>query len=228
MAGHAAESADRHLVAKGLSATGMAGLFLLLRLFAITDYDWNAAFSVAGTIGIDDVAAMVLGTLMASPVLGGVALGILLPVAVIRQVRAGRPSWTNAGNLAWLIVVALFTASLLWTFRMWWVLGLAAAVGLALYLLSRTGKRDPEGARFARWFMSSSALIVTVAALILAASVQVPWVSLEHIHTTAGMVEGYVLENPPGYLKVLLEAGREIVIIDTADVTGRQEIEPEP
>ncbi|MFC4376564.1 hypothetical protein ACFO5K_20935 [Nocardia halotolerans] len=222
------ESSDQHLVAKGLSATGVAGLFLLLRLFAVTDYNWNAAFSVAGALGIDDVAAMVIGTLMASPVLGGIALAVLLPEALIHQIRLGRPRWTNAGNLAWLIVVLLFTVSLLWTFRLWWVLGVAAVVGAALYLLLRAGKKDPEGSRFAHWFVTSSALIVTLAALILAATVQVPWVALEHIHTEHGLVKGYVLENPPGYLKVLLDAEREIVIIDTADVTGREEIDPEP
>ncbi|WP_181698172.1 hypothetical protein [Nocardia sp. GTS18] len=79
----------------------------------------------------------------------------------------------------------------------------------------------------AHWFVSSSALIVTLAALVLAATVQVPWVSLEEIATKNGVVRGYVVENPPGYLKVLLEQEREIVIVDTADVTGRTEIEPD-
>jgi len=109
MTRHSRESSNEHLVAKGLSATGVAGLFLLLRLFAITDYDWNAAFSVVGTLGLDDVVPMVIGTLMASPLLGGIALAVLLPEAVVRQIRLGRPSWTTAGNLAWLVTVALFT-----------------------------------------------------------------------------------------------------------------------
>lgn len=225
MTRHPRESSNEHLVAKGISATGLAGLFLLLRLFAITDYDWNAAFSIVGTIRVDDVVAMVIGTLMASPALGGVALGVLLPTAVIHQVRRGKPSWTNAGSLAWLITVGMFTAALLWTYRLWWVLGVAALIGLILFVLLRTRR---ENARFAHWFLRSSALIVTIAALTLAAVVQDPWVSLEHIQTKHGLVEGYVMENPPGFLKVLTEAGREVVILDTADVTGREEIDPEP
>ncbi|WP_280300168.1 hypothetical protein [Nocardia neocaledoniensis] len=226
MTRHPRESSnDHHLVAKGLSATGVAGLFLLLRLFAVTDYDWNAAFSVVGTLGLDDVAPMVLGTLMASPLLGGIALSVLLPEAVLRQLRLGRPTWENAGSLAWLLVVVLFTVALLWTYRVWWVLVAACVLGIVLFLLLRTSHRN---ARFAKWFVGSSALVVTLAALILAATVQVPWVSREHIATRTGVVDGYVLENPPGFLKVLLEDGREIVIIDTADVTGREEIDPEP
>ncbi|MFE1594556.1 hypothetical protein [Nocardia sp. NPDC058705] len=222
------ESSNEHLFAKGLSATGLAVLFLLLRLFAVTDYDWNSAFSIAGTIGVDDVVAMVVGTMMASPVLGGVALALLLPTAVIHQLRLGRPSWTNAGNLTWLMTVSLFTVALLWTYRLWWVLGAAALIGLILYVLFRLGRRDPEGASFEHWFLRSSAVIVTCAAMTLAAIVQDPWVSLEHIQTKNGLIEGYVMENPPGFLKVLTEADREIIIVDTADITGREEIDPEP
>ncbi|MEV0058288.1 hypothetical protein [Nocardia sp. NPDC050718] len=228
MTRHPRESSNERLVAHGLSATGVAGLFLLLRLFAVTDYDWNAAFSLLGTLGIGDVAAMVVGTLMASPLLGGIALSVLLPEAVIHQIRLGRPSWTNAGNLTWLVVVALFTGALVWTYRVWWVLIVAGVLALVLFGLLRAGKRNPQGAKFAHWFVGSSALIVTGAALILAATVQVPWVSREHIETKTGLVDGYVMENPPGFLKVLREDGREIVIIDTADVTGRTEIDPEP
>ncbi|WP_278260863.1 hypothetical protein [Nocardia sp. AG03] len=229
MTRHPRESSNDHLFAKGLSATGLAALFLLLRLFAVTDYDWNAAFSLVGTLGIGDVAAMVLGTLMAAPVLAGCALGILLPAALIHQIALGRPSWSTAGNLTWFITVALFFVSLLWTFRQWWVAVLAVLVGLTLYALVLPHRNRHEHSRFAHWFLRSSVLIVTVAALILATVVQDPWVSLERIHTrNDGVLEGYVMENPPGFLKVLRERGREIVILDVADVTGREEVDPEP
>ncbi|MFD3705991.1 hypothetical protein ACFWUP_22875 [Nocardia sp. NPDC058658] len=104
--------------------------------------------------------------------------------------------------------------------------GLSATglIGLILYVLFRLGRRDPAGARFLR----SSAVIVICAAMTPAAIVQDPWVSLEHIQTENGLIAGYVMENPPGFLKVLTEAGREIVIVDTADITGREEIDPEP
>ncbi|MFB7877181.1 MULTISPECIES: hypothetical protein [unclassified Nocardia] len=228
MTRHPRESSGEQLFAMGLSATGVAGLFLLLRLFAVTDYDWNAAFSLVATLGIGDVAAMVLGTLMAAPILGGLALAILFPTAVVHQIALGRPGRENAGNLTWLITVTLFFVSLLWTFRMWWVPVVAVLVGavLAALVLPRRDRR--EHSRFAHWFLRSSLLIVTVAALILAAVVQDPWVSLERIHTRDGVLEGYVMENPPGFLKVLLERGREIVILDIADVTGREEVDPEP
>ncbi|MEV6063475.1 hypothetical protein AB0L62_26030 [Nocardia asteroides] len=228
MTRHPRESSNDHLVAKGLSATGLAGLFLLLRLFAITDYDWNAAFSVVGTIGIDDVAAMVIGTLMAAPDVGGFALAVLLPIAIVHQIRLGKPSWDSAGNLAWLITLALFTAALLWTYRMWWVPVVAGVLTMVLVLLYRKGRKGREGYRIVHWVLRSSALIVTLAALILAAVVQNPWVSLERITTEDGVIEGYVMENPPGFLKVLLDEDREMIIVDTADVTHREEIDPAP
>ncbi|MFF0541488.1 hypothetical protein ACWEVD_20570 [Nocardia thailandica] len=219
---------NRHLVAKGLTATGAAALFIVLRVFAITDYHWGAAFSVVSTLELDDVPPMILGTLMASPFLGGIAVSVLLAEALIRQIRLGMPRWESAGNTVWLILLCLFAASLTWTYRIWWVPGTAAALAALLLAVLWTSKRTTDGARFARWFMTRTGIVIAAAALGLAAAVQVPWMTKEDIDTRTGRVEGWVLENPPGFLKVLLERDREIRIIDVNDVLHREEIDPEP
>lgn len=58
--------------------TGVAALFVVLRLFAVARYDWHTAFSVADTIQLDDAPTIVIGTLMADRWVSGGVLVVLL------------------------------------------------------------------------------------------------------------------------------------------------------
>src|SRR5699024_3211955 len=44
--------------------TAWAVTFVLLRLFAVSGYDWDTAFSVSTTLELDDAAALIFGSLM--------------------------------------------------------------------------------------------------------------------------------------------------------------------
>ncbi|QLY32692.1 hypothetical protein H0264_10935 [Nocardia huaxiensis] len=210
----------------GLSLTGAAVLFLVLRLLAVSKYDWRLAFSMAGTIGIDDVPRMVIGTLMADPRLVGVVLAVLLPATLIHQIGLGRLGWDSIGTMAALLIVALATVALVSTYHLWWVLALATAVGALLALPLLLWRRHPTARRF-DWLVDHTSVLMLAAAFILAATVGVPWVSLERIETPTATIHGYVLENPPGFLKILTEDRREITIINTTEVQSRTEIPPE-
>ncbi|MGW4352960.1 hypothetical protein ACWELJ_12830 [Nocardia sp. NPDC004582] len=212
----------------GLSLTGAAVLFVVLRLFAVSDYDWVRAASVADTIGLDDASRMVLGTLMADPTVTAVVLAVLVPASLSHQWRLGMPTFRNAGNLVMLIIVVLFGAVLLITFRLWWMLIIAGVIGALMIALLATGHRGPEGRRFALFVMHRSGLVAILAMLVTAAIVRVPWAPLERIETRDGTVIGYVLENPPGFLKVLTDDDREIVIIGIDHVRSREEIPTKP
>lgn len=201
----------------GLSLTGAAALFLALRLFAVAHYDWHTAFAVADTIQLDDAASVVIGTLMADRLISGAALMIMLPIAVVRQTRQG-----NAGNLAYLITLAVATIALVRTYGAWWV-PVGAAVLAGLLLLALRERRQETGGTVARWLTRRLGLVTVIAALVVAATVRTPWAPLERIATTEGTVYGYVLDTPPGYLKVLVRADREMVTLETAKVTGRVE-----
>ncbi|MEU1429638.1 hypothetical protein ABZ412_21420 [Nocardia sp. NPDC005746] len=209
----------------GLSLTGAAVLFVVLRLFAVSDYDWVRAASVADTIGLDDAPRMVLATLMADPRVTAVVLAVLVPVSLVHQWRLGMPSFQNAGNLAMLIVVVLFGAVLLITIRLWWMLIIVGVVGVLVIALQTTAHRDPEGRRFALGVMHRSGAVAILAMLAAAAIVRVPWAPLERIETRDGTVIGYVLANPPGFLKVLTDEDREIMIIGIDHVRSREEIQ---
>lgn len=212
--------------AVGLSLTGAAVLFLALRLLAVSKYDWHLAFSIAGTIGVDDVPRMVIGTLMADPRLVGVILAVLLPTTIIHQVGLGRPSWNGVGTMAALIIVALSTVALVGTYQFWWVPAMALTVGVLLTVPLVAWRRDPKARRF-EWLIDHTSVLMLLAALILAATVRVPWVPLERIDIHTGTLHGYVLENPPGFLKVLLDDSREITIVNSTDVRSRTEIPPD-
>lgn len=211
--------------ATGLSVTGVAALFVVLRLFAVARYDWHTAFSVADTIQLDDAPTVVIGTLMADRWVSGGVLVVLLPLVVIHQVRLGRPSRENAGHLGWLLIVAVYAVALVWTYRLWWVPAGAAAVGAALTALLAMRRRD-RGGQLADWLVRRVGVVTVLAALVVAATVHTPWTPLERITTTTtGPVEGYVLDTTPGFLKVLLRDEHDFVIVDTADVTSRTECE---
>lgn len=212
---------------KGLSLTGAAVLFVVLRLFAVSDYDWVRAASVADTIGLDDAPRMVLATLMAEPKVTAVVLAVLVPVTLSHQWRLGKPSFQNAGNLAMLIIVVLFGTVLLITYRLWWMLIIVGVVGALVIALQARARRDPEGRLFAVSVLHRSGVVAILAMLAAAAIVRMPWAPLERIETRDGTVIGYVLENPPGFLKVLTDDDREIVIIGIDHVRSRREIQAE-
>ncbi|MGW4533370.1 hypothetical protein ACWEOI_20705 [Nocardia sp. NPDC004340] len=214
--------------ATGLSLTGAAVLFVVLRLFAVADYDWVRAASVADTIGLDDASRMVFGTMMADPTVTGVVLAVLVPASLSHQWRLGKPSFRTAGNLVMLIIVLLFAVVLLATYRLWWLLIIAGVVGALMIVLQAKGHRDAQGRRFALFVMHRTGLVAILALLVTAAIVRVPWAPLERIETRGGTIMGYVLENPPGFLKVLTDDEREILIIDIDQVRSREEIPTKP
>lgn len=215
-----------HGWATGLSLTGAAVLFLMLRLFAITRYDWHTAFAIADTIQLDDAPTVIIGTLMADRLISGLVLMLLLPVAVVHQSRLGLRDRSHDGHLAWLITLIVPTIALVLTYRAWWLPGGALVIGALLALALRTRERG-TGRTAALWVMRSVGPLTVLAALVVAATVRTPWVPLERIATAGGVVEGYVLETPPGFLKVLRRDERAIVVVETSGVTSRHECEDE-
>lgn len=207
----------------GLSVTGAALLFLVLRLLAVTRYDWPTAFSVINSINIDDAPGVVVGTLMADVQISAAALIVLLPLAIVHQLRLGRGPRT-AGGLSWLITCAVFAIALTITFRAWWfVVTLAAVTALLAFLL--WGPKREFGHRAAQWLVHKMAGVSVAAALVVAATVTTPWVPLERITTRQGTLEGYVLDTPSGYLEVLTEPGRRTTILESSEVENRVELD---
>lgn len=211
------ESPRRHTdTAVHAAAWGFA--FLILRVFAVSGYDWDTAFAVSTTLRLDDGLSLVFGSLMAGHLLTAALLVCVLPVliaACLWGARARRPGVLLLSALG-LVTLAALTVS----FRLWWLPPATAAVLTALALI----RRLPPAHRLRR--ASTAALakagwVAGVAVLLVAALVQTPWVPREQIGTTDGTVTGYVLSVDSGYLNVLTTE-HEFVILVSGDVLSRR------
>ncbi|MFC4337552.1 hypothetical protein [Salininema proteolyticum] len=206
-----------------LSVTGAGVLFLLLRLFAVVDYNWDSAFAIAETMGVDDIPSIMFGSLLGERFYHGFFLAVLLPFTVGRQIRLGRPLREHTANLALLVIAAVLMFSYVATYRDWWMLGVTAVL-MALELVW-IRRRKGWGEEFATYVSVHFWKIVLVAVFLSAALLRTPWVPLERIELADGeTVEGYVMDTPSGFLKVLEEEGREIRILISGDVESREEV----
>ena len=208
----------------GLTWTGIAALFIVLRMMAVVHYDWHTAFSVADTIDVNDAITMMIGTAMGDEVISATALLVLLPLTYVHIIRMRAQKRPYGGTLVGLVTLLVFLVALVMTFRAWWLPPVAVLLALGLHFLLRERHRNPGG-RAARWMVAQVGAITAGTVLVGAAVMGTPWVGLERIETTQETLYGYVLDTPPGYLKVLTAPDRKLRILESATVTGREEIE---
>jgi hypothetical protein len=217
--GESEETSD-HRVGAGLSA-GAAVLFLLLRLMAVSHWNWHTAFNVADVVDFSDAVSIVYGTLFAEPVYTSILVMWLLPLVAVRLIwPPQRPQISVPSSVMLLVAVLSCAVALVITYREWWLVLGAVLVGAALVaarLVWRHGVVHDGVVRV----MRSTRITAAVGALILSAVVTVPWTPLEHVHTKSGVIDGYVMKVESGYLRVLTKNHRHLEIIARDDVTGR-------
>lgn len=215
--GAAAERGSGYLGgAAQLAAWGF--VFLILRIFAVSGYDWDTAFLVSTTIGLDDGLALLFGTLMAGHLLTSILLSVVVPLLIAGYLwgpREHRPLATLLTTVGVVLLVAL-TGS----FRSWWLPVAAAVVFLAL---AGAHRRLGQGRlrRASLTAMARASGVAGFAALVVAAFVTTPWVPREEIETTGGVIFGHVLSVDSGYLNVLTDE-QEFLIVLTSDVRARR------
>lgn len=215
----------RSNLSRNLSISAVkTALFLLLRVFAISRWDWQVAGDVASTVDFGTAPIIMLGTLFAEPVLTGTAVMVLLPLVsfdIIFPSRGPSPgSMTRFLTIFALVAVGL---SLVTSMGIWWLpFGAIAMVGVMSVL--RLGWEQSRAHTVLTALLQRVGLIVGITALVLATLVSTPWTSLEEIETTSGTVTGYVLDNPSGFLKVLTEDERELSVLIASDVISRHAV----
>ncbi|MFM9370726.1 hypothetical protein [Streptomyces sp. Da 82-17] len=223
----------------GLTVATAAALFLILRLFAVSHYDWHTAFAVLHTIDLSDSVGLVLGTVMADSLASTVFLALLVPVAVLRlavayhksrRTRQGarrRPLHVHhdLAGMVLLVIALVAVGAYTVSFHAWWLPPVVAAV-CALYLGIGYGLR--AGGRLRRaalWSTRHLGVLVLAALLVGAATVRTPWVPLERIELRGGeALRGYVMQAEPGFLKVLTARDREFLILPDSAVASREEL----
>ena len=212
---HAGETSRYTTGAAHAAAWGVA--FLILRLFAVSDYNWDTAFSVSTTLGFDDGLALLFGSLMAGHLLTEILLMCVLPLlfsAYLWGPRSHRPVVMLLATLGSVTLIAL-TAS----FQTWWLPVATLAVFGALALV-RALPLQERLRRASSSLMARVGWVAGVAVLLIAALVQTPWVPHEQIETTDGTVNGYVLSVDSGYLNVLTDDHKFVILI-SGDVLSR-------
>lgn len=199
-------------------AAAWAFVFLVLRIFAVSGYDWNTAFAVSTTLGLDDGLSLVFGSLMSGHLLVSVLLVCVLPLllsAYLWSPHGHRPVVVLAATLGLVVLVALTVS-----FHSWWLpVTVVALLGMAALI-----RRLPASHRLSRGamvVMMNAVRVAAVGVLLVAAFIQTPWVPLERIETTNGVIAGYVLSVDSGYLNVLTDK-QQFVILISGDVLSRR------
>lgn len=212
-----AEGAGRYLGPAGFTAVA-AFAVLVLRLFAVSGYNWETAFQVSTTIGLDDGIALVFGTLLAGPFLTAMLLILTVPLlfsAYMWGPVQRRPVAFLLTALGIGVMVAL-TA----TYQSWW-LPAATVVMFSLFALIHRLLPKRRVRRLLMAAMSRASLVAGVGVLIIAGLIQTAWVPLEQIQTTDRIISGHVLSVDSGYLNVLT-ADHEFMIVLTKNVISRR------
>lgn len=218
----ATESTTAHRLDLELGATAvLAILFLVLRLLAVSRWDWPTVTAVADTFDFGDTFAIAFGTIAEQPWLTGVFTALLLPLVLLRILwplpeHRGQLAFTTL--LAALVLVTIAVAMTVTYANPWTLLG-AAAFG-AVMIAIRVFAHNTCLRQLADMLTGRIALIAGLCVLLLAVLDDTPWTIREQIVTDRAVLTGYVLEESPGFLHVLTD-DRDVLIIPTVDVTAR-------
>lgn len=208
---------DGHAVAAA-HAAAWGFVFLILRIFAVSGYEWHTAFAVSTTLGLDDGLALFFGSLMSGHLLTALLVVIVLPLLIAAYLWGPRGHRPVVMLLATVGVVTL--VGLVVSFHSWW-LPLAAGGVLGTLVLLRRLSPQNRLSRVAAGAMVRVGWVAGVAVLLVAGLVQTPWVPREQIKTTDGTTNGYVLSVDPGYLNVLTDE-HDFVILLSSRVLSRE------
>lgn len=200
------------------SPAAWAFIWLILRIFAVSGYDWSTAFAVSTTLSPSDGLALLFGSLMAGHVVVAILLIVVLPLLIASYVwspRGHRPAVMLATTLG-VVTLAAMTVS----FREWWLLVASAAVFGVFALIHILSAKNPVR-RALMATMSRIGWVSGIALVVVAAVVQTPWVPQEQIETTEGTITAYVLSVDSGYLNILTE-DHTFEILISSDVISRK------
>src|SRR5699024_4952957 len=81
--GGAAEMSMKHPF---ISWSAVADIFLLLRLMAVSHWNWKAVYQIDDIINFNDAISIVFGKLFADPMYSGLIIMVLLPLTILRVV----------------------------------------------------------------------------------------------------------------------------------------------
>ncbi|ATG51000.1 hypothetical protein CFK38_05225 [Brachybacterium vulturis] len=216
---HGRRSSSR---ANGLGITTVTiTLLIILRIFSLAQWDWEVAGTILATIDLSDIPSVIVSTIYTEPLVTSIivaAAGPLIVMFTIRDFRRHRR--VSFGPLILIALLIAAGASLLITFRSWWMIVVALAVVAAGIAMLHPGA-PPKVRRVGNAVVSRAIVACIVLELFVAAFSSTPWIERESIVLSSGeVVQGYVLEVESGFVKVLDE-DRQVRVIISGDIASR-------
>src|SRR5699024_9813751 len=131
--------------------------FVLLRIFAVSGYDWDTAFAVSTTLSLSDALTLLVGSLMIGPVLTESLLVCLLPLLLASLL------WAQDGRRMVVVIPAVVSAVLLValtaSYGSWWLPVAAGAVLAVFAVCHRPPRRVPVPAEVTRLLAAALARV---------------------------------------------------------------------
>lgn len=192
--------------------------FLVLRVFAVSGYQWDTAFAVSTTLSVNEGLSLVFGSLMAEHLLVALLLMVVLPLLIATLL------WSERGHRAVILLPAAISlvtlVGLTVSFHIWWLPVASATLFVLIALIGRLPRQSPVR-RASTMAMTRVGWVAGIAVLLVAALGQAPWVPKEQIKTNEGTISAYVLSVDSGYLNILTEE-HDFVILNRSDVVSRK------
>ena len=209
---------------KAANTVALGGLaFLLLRLLAVSHYNWRVAFSLSDCINFNDVIGVVVGTFLGANTFTAILLAVILPLALARHFRHVKEgAWAPHQTVLIAFTVGIFVAAVV-TFRDWPTLLLILAASAVVLAVLRWSSR---GRRVAGELVAKTNAIILLGLLLLAGTTGTVWVPKEIITMKNGeRFEAYVMKTASPFLIVLTARDRKDEIIVATDVASRRDAE---
>lgn len=221
-------SGSESRIAAGAGLVGSAVvLFLLLRVIAVAHWDWAVAGDIADSVNFNSALGAVLGTLFARPEITGALVIILTPLAAVDLIWSwGKGSLGSLGQWLLAIFFGIVLTMLTTTFGWWWLVAgsvLLTVLVLVLRISWRSGRRH----KFIATLLRRTGVLSLAAALVLSVALDTPWNLYERISTKDEVIDGYVLKNESGFLRVLEDSPRKVRILISGDVVSRELLDGE-
>ncbi|GAA1457871.1 hypothetical protein GCM10009603_09570 [Nocardiopsis exhalans] len=215
------EQSTSRLWSAGTTAAGAAFAFILLRLMAVTHYDWRTAFGLADAIDFGDAITIAVGTFLGAGTITVWLLALFVPLSAAGHLRHLREGNRSPGSLVVVVAMAVVFAAAVLSFSAWATLA-AALVWFAL-LVAVELRGGPTRALLRRITACAGTLALT-AVLLGAALIDEVWVPEERIELQDEVVHAYVVQNGSQFLTVLTTDTRQKRILLSRDVTSRTEV----
>lgn len=203
------------------AATVVITLMIILRVFALSGWEWEDARDIVTTINIGDVPSIIIDTVYSMPVVSAFIVAVGGPlVAALTLRRWRRKGRVDPVHLVLLVLIVAAAISLLYSFAFWWMLALLILITFALLMV--LSSRAPGRVRRAGNAVVTHTIFACVGLeLIVAAFAPTPWMQREMITLNSGTtIDCYVLEVESGFVKIL-DQDRHVQVLISGDIASR-------